>query len=510
MKKIALLVLTLILSTACRGGAGPNFQPRASPPVPLGGNLSNTSQTAYVTKLGNPPTSSPALSGLVYQQITITASTYTVDAGSNFDYLIFTDSTNNTITITLPAPTAGRFLQFKDKTGQAGTNNVTIQQHASETIDGATSVVIAQAYGYLSLYSDGTNWSVSERFAACPAGNSPIGTWVNITPPYVIIHPTFTGVLIPLVNPQNPSEIYVTTDSDGVFRSEDCGNTWVQANTGVNAASLNSGRIWSAVIDPINPQTIYALTGYGDGGVWKTTNSGTDWAQTFPPGSDIAAQAGGFVHVIRMDPTNHLHILVNFHGDCSPPYTPVCFGESMDGGITWNVLDYPTSIATDWCEACSIDFLHSSVWLSAEGIGGIFLTTDSSSTWSNVTPSGTQNWNVALPVFKLPSGTFYVGSQVGVLSGTNNGETWTLLPNTYSYINPVMGDGVTLYGASYTNTTLFLTAASYNTPTVWNTIAAPGLPTSPAVGPVAFANDFAHHRLYLTLQTSGLWQTTTR
>ena len=46
-------------------------------------------------------------------------------------------------------------------------------------------------------------------------GLGPIDTWEQVTPPYVTAHPSFTGVLVPLVNPQNPAIVYVTSDSDG-------------------------------------------------------------------------------------------------------------------------------------------------------------------------------------------------------------------------------------------------------------------------------------------------------
>lgn len=100
-------------------------------------------------------------SGQSVQQLTISASTYTIDThASTSDYVIFTDSTSNTINITLPIPTAGRTLIIKDKTGQAATNNITITQHASETIDGASTYIMTIAYESITLCSDSTNWSI--------------------------------------------------------------------------------------------------------------------------------------------------------------------------------------------------------------------------------------------------------------------------------------------------------------------------------------------------------------
>ena len=90
---------------------------------------------------------------------TITSSTFTVDTTTT-DYIIYTDSTSNAITITLPAPTNGRALIIEDSTAKASTNNITINPHASEKINGASTFIISQNYGCVRLTSDGTNWFV--------------------------------------------------------------------------------------------------------------------------------------------------------------------------------------------------------------------------------------------------------------------------------------------------------------------------------------------------------------
>lgn len=85
--------------------------------------------------------------------------TYTVDAGATTsDYVIL--MTGNAFTVTLPVPTAGRVLVFKDAAGNANTQNKTISHNASETIDGATTYVLNLANASVTLMSDGTNWFV--------------------------------------------------------------------------------------------------------------------------------------------------------------------------------------------------------------------------------------------------------------------------------------------------------------------------------------------------------------
>jgi hypothetical protein len=90
---------------------------------------------------------------------TITSATYILDSVTT-DYIVYTNSTSTAITLTLPAPTNGRILVIEDKAGTAGTNNITVNPHSSETINGKSSFVISQNYGSIRITSDGTNWFI--------------------------------------------------------------------------------------------------------------------------------------------------------------------------------------------------------------------------------------------------------------------------------------------------------------------------------------------------------------
>jgi len=63
-----------------------------------------------------------------------------------------------TVTLQTADTVVGRILFVKDESGGAGTNNITIGTEASETIDGAATLVISSNFGVARLYSDGTNW----------------------------------------------------------------------------------------------------------------------------------------------------------------------------------------------------------------------------------------------------------------------------------------------------------------------------------------------------------------
>lgn len=102
--------------------------------------------------------------GVQHQQITIVAATYSVDTNSTTsDYTIFVNRAG-AVTITLPAPTAGRTLIIGDISGAANTNNITISQHSAEKINGANTYVLNLAWASVMLQSDGTNWFVNAAY----------------------------------------------------------------------------------------------------------------------------------------------------------------------------------------------------------------------------------------------------------------------------------------------------------------------------------------------------------
>lgn len=74
---------------------------------------------------------------------------------------IFLVDTSAARTFNLPAPSAGLRFTFKDKTGSAQTNNITIVRNASEQIEGvAASKIFQTNWGSWTIVSDGTNWFI--------------------------------------------------------------------------------------------------------------------------------------------------------------------------------------------------------------------------------------------------------------------------------------------------------------------------------------------------------------
>ena len=66
----------------------------------------------------------------------------------------------------------------------------------------------------------------------------------------------FNGVAALAIDPRTPSTLYAGTDSVGVFKSTDAGDTWISADTGLP----DGYSVAALAIDPHTPSTLYAGT----------------------------------------------------------------------------------------------------------------------------------------------------------------------------------------------------------------------------------------------------------
>ena len=282
---------------------------------------------------------------------------------------------------------------------------------------------------------------------ACPTvGGAPgkVGVWEKITPASIIAKGDTPGGAV-LVNPKDTRIVYVgSANGTGLWKSTDCGATFVHINTGKNGSHIDSGRIWDMVIDPVDPEILYVIEGYGDGGLWKTTNGGVDWENTTPIGSEVAKTANGnFTSIVGMDITDHLHLVLAFHSGCGGAYAPNCQAETKDGGATWRLFKEPIA-----GEGVGVIVLNATTWLSG-GYNEMLQTTDSGATWNKVSTTS-PHWQL----YHSPSGAFYIGTMQGILKSTD-GKTWNLIPGFNQQVQGITGDGTNIYAGQQWGTKLF-------------------------------------------------------
>jgi len=336
------------------------------------------------------------------------------------------------------------------------------------------------------------------------------GIWVDVTPPEVSLN--FNdfggqnyGTQTIGLSPANPLVVYFGTCYQGIWKTTDGGNNWVKVNTGVNGENLDTGRNWTLAVDPIDPNTVYTVAGYGFAqGLWKSTNGGADWAEVLP--DSILDSLSADVYSIQIDPRDHLHLLVAFHGGWSGG-ADAGIVESQDGGSSWTIH----SPVTGWGAGHYALFVDSATWMLATQSAGFWRTTDSGRTWSKVSDENIQHGGEQL--YSTRDGTLYIGAAKQALRSTDRGASWQAvqgLPSTPDGYNAVIGDGTMLYAqpantGSSTGGPYSFYASAEADGTYWSPYNAQTF----SDGPMSMAVDHLNGVIYASSWDAGVWRLVT-
>lgn len=331
-----------------------------------------------------------------------------------------------------------------------------------------------------------------------------VGKWESIAPvtaPDATSGKNYSEAIV--VDPFDPATVWLGTGFAGIFKSTNCGATWTHVNTGRNAAAMDNGSHGSMAVDPVDAGTMYTTSLFGAWGLWKTTNGGVDWDQVFGPESEVAKVTQNSIDAISMDPTDHKHLVIGMHTNCAEPYAPTCQAETKDSGATWKIIKTPNAM---WEEGAGPWVLGAKSWLYA-GLE-LYLTVDSGSTWSKVTPAGAWSFSGGeVQVHTIPQGTdgtYYLASSQGIVK-SGDGKVWSLVPNFSSrVVGFAVGNG-SLYASDQWSAGYY--TASQSNPDMWTKLPAPMLPEGS--GAPYLAIDSAHHVLYSSNFNTGLWREVT-
>jgi hypothetical protein len=336
-----------------------------------------------------------------------------------------------------------------------------------------------------------------------PCSSLPSGTqWEKITPPGdigdsqdVVLHPTESGTVYVGMHKGGNGSHYPT---DGLYKSTDCGATWLpRVSVGENGDAFGQGSLWSFAIDPVEPDVMFAITGYGAGGIWKTTTGGVDWKNSIS--SDLTQYVPyNFFQSLSMEPTNRQHLVVTAHSDCTGPYAPGCLAESTDSGATWRLIMVPWG----WAEGAGVYALGPKMIAVSIPFTGVELTTDGGATWNRVTDRGGGNDKL----YRSPDGTYFMPALNGVYR-TSDLLTWSLIPDSGGRTVSLVGSEANMYTSDQW-------ARSYHTasvadPTKWTSFTIAGMPANDGQGAPFMAYDRGHHILYSSNFAGGFWRIVT-
>jgi photosystem II stability/assembly factor-like uncharacterized protein len=379
----------------------------------------------------------------------------------------------------------------------------------------ALSVLLA-LLGPLSCTSNGgtgdggtSGTTVQPPVGACDDLPEP-GTWENVTPPGTSTKPAVNGTVgaAILVDPFDPRTVWLGTggENDEIWRSDDCGATWTQVNTGPGSVGdgmtyggVGDGAQWSMQIDPVDPGVLYAVSGYGAQSLWKTMDGGYSWTDVLAGTAYETVADYRFVNNVSLDPTDHQHLVVSTHGGCKDPYGPTCIAETKDGGSSWTLSSAPEG----WAEGGGLILVKGAQWIWCGS--SMMVTTDAGKTWSTdpLGDGGSCEAEYTIRAFvPAANGKYYLGSRNGVLR-SSDAEQWERVSGTSGQLVMITQGSKQVFAANQWQPSLRF--ANLDDDETWSDLPAPPQISQGSDGGIPFlAFDDAHGILYASMFSGGV------
>ena len=208
------------------------------------------------------------------------------------------------------------------------------------------------------------------------------GTWIGTGP-------MVTNDYVRTVGTASPNYIFAGTHYQrGFFRSSDNGDTWANVDPGININNFAVSRAGTI------------LAG-GDGGVYRSTNSGITWTV-----SSVATSAS--ILALAVDSSGYI-VASSSGGEMY---------RSTDDGVSWLTVNGGVKIS----DIFSIVMSPNGHAFAASCGKGVLRSTDKGSSWNMVGGVWTDPWVWAL--VPNSSGHLFVAANSGVLRSTDDGDSW--------------------------------------------------------------------------------------
>jgi photosystem II stability/assembly factor-like uncharacterized protein len=276
------------------------------------------------------------------------------------------------------------------------------------------------------------------------------------------------------IAPSAPDTIYAATGEwtlhygpsypgAGLYVSTDAGATWTRYTTLVNR------RISKIVVSPTSATRIFVA---GQSGLERSTNAGANWSTVL----------SGEIADVVVDPNDPDTVYASVHNDG--------IHRSTDNGDTWSKLTAgPTGANAYWVKlAIGTAGTHGSHFLAAKSVGKVFLTTNRGTSWSTVAGShgaGWTGWCDMIAVAPDDEDVILAGG-IGIERTIDGGLTWSTIaglhadhhvavfaPSNPNIVYECNDGGVyrsTDRGASFTKISHGLTVTQFYDVNAWDTL----------------------------------------
>jgi photosystem II stability/assembly factor-like uncharacterized protein len=226
------------------------------------------------------------------------------------------------------------------------------------------------------------------------------------------------------------------TSNAGVYKSTDSGQTWSRKNCGLNNGCvtcvhvLSENNIVIGIRGGSTTFTGFDVSGqYFDGGIYRTTNGGTQWSRV-----NIVENDNLNDYMIIRSAKNNPQLMYSYGFNSEDTSTNVGFIKSNDGGESWtqiapslkdkNVSYFDISSDGNTIYATSSYYIHKS--------------TDAGDTWSEYS---IQSWGYALDVFPDDSNRVLYSTISGVFlstDGLSSNKQVLTLENPENHISDIV------------------------------------------------------------------------
>jgi photosystem II stability/assembly factor-like uncharacterized protein len=178
----------------------------------------------------------------------------------------------------------------------------------------------------------------------------------------------FTVILAGCVNKTNKKK-QVKMGDGGVYKSSDAGETFFPMNKINEEKNLSNSSILDIVIDPNNSDVIYV--GTDNQGIYRSENGGQTWAESK---SDFT-----YVRRIELDPANKniIYIIAQSKGE-------MALFKTTDGGINWQRLLLPRDKSQPIVLDVLVDQKNSQIIYASDTTGGIYKSINGGAEWKAI------------------------------------------------------------------------------------------------------------------------------
>jgi photosystem II stability/assembly factor-like uncharacterized protein len=224
-------------------------------------------------------------------------------------------------------------------------------------------------------------------------------------------------------------------------RTSNGGSTWIPGTIFTNLSNVSIANI-SAVSDSIAWACIYHSAQTISGGIWKTTDAGTNWTKQ----SSAAFTASSFPNFVYFWDANNGMAMGDPVADTFEIYT------TTDGGTNWiqtaNTGNQLSALSAEYGYTNTFSVAGGTLWFGTTQ-GRVFKTTDKGLTFTNSTPGNGVTDITAITFADADTGYACMRANNSkswkIAKSTDGGSTWNALQNNSSFTNStIFGDDITV------------------------------------------------------------------